>query len=86
MGSECIVRLTMNANNPHQKNTQQLLKEGLIDAVGFVVGSLIAFFIGRLIGLDLFDEGYGIKSTGAILLAGLGGGLGVAAARRTLRA
>jgi hypothetical protein len=76
----------MNEHNSQQKNTQQLLKEGLVDAVGFVVGSLIAFLIGRFIGLDLFDEGYGIKSTGAILLAGLGGGLGVAAARRTLRA
>ncbi len=67
-----------------QKDTNQLLKEGLIDAVGFVVGSLIAFFIGRMFGLDLFDEGYGWKSTGAILMAGLGGGLGVAVARRTL--
>jgi hypothetical protein len=75
----------MNTNNPNQKNTEQLLKEGLIDAVGFVVGSLVAFFVGRLLGLDLFDEGYGIKSTGAILMAGLGGGLGVAAARRVLR-
>jgi hypothetical protein len=75
----------MNINNPDQKNTEQLLKEGLIDAVGFVVGSLVAFFVGRLLGLDLFDEGYGIKSTGAILMAGLGGGLGVAAARRVLR-
>lgn len=67
-----------------QKDTNQLLKEGLIDAVGFVVGSLIAFFIGRMLGLDLFDEGYGWKSTGAILMAGLGGGLGVAVARRML--
>jgi hypothetical protein len=75
----------MHTNNPPPKNTKQLLKEGLIDAVGFVVGSLVAFFVGRMLGLDLFDEGYGIKSTGAILLAGLGGGLGVAAARRALR-
>ncbi len=78
----------MNANNNPKhnppKDTSQLLKEGLTDAVGFVVGSLIAFLIGRLLGLDLFEEGYGFKSTGAILLAGLGGGLGVAAARRVL--
>jgi hypothetical protein len=67
-----------------QKDTNTLLKEGLTDAVGFVVGSLIAFFIGRWLGLDLFDPGYSFKSTGAILLAGLGGGLGVAAARRML--
>lgn len=68
----------------NHKSTQTLLKEGLTDAVGFVVGSLIAFFIGRWLGLDLFEPGYGLKSTGAILLAGLGGGLGVAAARRIL--
>lgn len=73
----------MNSNHS-QKDTNTLLKEGAIDAVGFVVGSLIAFFIGRWLGLDLFDAGYGWKSTGAILMAGLGGGLGVAAARRML--
>jgi hypothetical protein len=56
--------------------------EGLTDAAGFVVGSLIAFVIGRLLGFDLFEAGYGFSSTIAILLAGLGAGLGVAAARR----
>lgn len=56
--------------------------EGLTDAAGFVVGSLIAFGIGRLLGFDLFESGYGFSSTVAILLAGLGAGLGVAAARR----
>lgn len=57
-------------------------KEGLTDASGFVVGSLIAFGIGRLFGFDLFAPGYGFGSTVAILLAGLGAGLGVAVARR----
>ncbi len=56
--------------------------EGLTDAAGFVVGSLVAFGIGRLLGFDLFAPGYGLGSTVAILLAGLGAGLGVAAARR----
>lgn len=56
--------------------------EGLTDAAGFVVGSLIAFVIGRLLGFDLFESGYGFSSTVAILLAGLGAGLGVAVARR----
>jgi len=54
----------------------------LTDAAGFVVGSLVAFGIGRLLGFDLFASGYGFSSTVAILLAGLGAGLGVAAARR----
>lgn len=56
--------------------------EGLTDASGFVVGSLIAFGIGRLLGFDLFAPGYGFSSSIAILLAGLGAGLGVATARR----
>jgi hypothetical protein len=68
-----------------KKDSNQLIKEGLTDAVGFLVGSLVAFFIGRMFGLDLFESGYGWRSTGAILLAGLGAGLGVAAARRMLR-
>lgn len=54
----------------------------MTDAAGFVVGSLVAFGIGRLLGFDLFASGYGFSSTVAILLAGLGAGLGVAAARR----
>ncbi len=53
-----------------------------MDATGFVAGSLIAFGVGRLLGFDLFAPGYGLDSTGAILLAGLGAGLGVAASRR----
>jgi len=59
--------------------------ERLTDAIGFVVGSLIAFGIGRLLGFDLFAPGYGFSSTVVILLAGLGMGLGVAVARRMLR-
>ena len=64
------------------KDAKDLLKEGLTDAIGFVAGSMIAFWIGRFLGFDLFEQGYGFSSTIAILLAGLGGGLGVAAARR----
>jgi hypothetical protein len=63
-------------------DTKSKLVEGLTDAAGFVAGSLIAFVIGRLLGFDLFAPGYGFSSTVAILLAGLGAGLGVAAARR----
>lgn len=63
-------------------STPSKLSEGLTDATGFVVGSLIAFFIGQYLGFDLFAPGYGFDSMIAILLAGLGAGLGVAAARR----
>ncbi len=59
-----------------------LLLEGLSDAIGFVGGALLGFWIGRLMGLDIFAPGYGNASIGAILLVGLGGGLGVKLARR----
>ena len=62
--------------------TQSNLSQGVTDALGFVIGSLIAFALGRFLGFDLFAPGYGFGSTVAILLAGLGAGLGVAAARR----
>ncbi len=58
-----------------------LLLEGLTDAIGFVGGALLGFWIGRLLGLDIFAPGYGNASMGAILLVGLGSGLGVKLAR-----
>ena len=57
------------------------LLEGLTDAIGFVVGALLGFGLGVLIGLDLFAEGYGTGSIVAIMLVGLGGGMGLQAAR-----
>ncbi|MBA3773374.1 MAG: hypothetical protein H0X13_13060 [Ramlibacter sp.] len=59
-----------------------LLLEGLADAIGFVGGSLLGYWLGRAFGLDIFEAGYSIASIGGILLAGLGGGLGVQLARR----
>jgi hypothetical protein len=55
--------------------------EGLTDAVGFVVGSLLGYGLGQLMGLELFAEGYSAGSIVAIALVGLGGGLGLQAAR-----
>ncbi|MBU3652632.1 MAG: hypothetical protein FGM44_06050 [Limnohabitans sp.] len=60
---------------------RQRLIEGLTDAVGFVVGSLLGFGLGRLVGLELFAEGYSAGSLVAIALVGLGGGMGLQAAR-----
>ncbi|MBI2746054.1 MAG: hypothetical protein HYX45_10770 [Burkholderiales bacterium] len=65
--------------------TNKLLLEGLSDAVGFVGGALAGYWAGHLLGWDLFAEGYGNASIGAILLVGLGGGLGLQLARRWLR-
>ena len=56
--------------------------EGLSDAVGFVGGALLGFWIGRLLGLDIFAAGYGNASIGGIVLVGLGGGIGLQLARR----
>jgi len=60
----------------------KLLLEGLSDAIGFIGGALAGYWIGQLLGWNLFAEGYGGASIGAILLVGLGGGLGLQLARR----
>ncbi len=62
----------------------KLLLEGLSDAVGFVGGALLGFWLGQLLGWDIFAPGYSNASIGGILLAGLGGGLGLQLARRVL--
>ncbi|HSV53741.1 MAG TPA: hypothetical protein VLJ57_16610 [Burkholderiaceae bacterium] len=59
-----------------------LLIEGLSDAIGFVGGALLAYWIGRLLGFDPLAAGYGNEAIGGIVLAGLGGGAGLQLARR----
>ena len=63
-------------------NSKVLLMDGLADAVGFVGGSLLAFWIGRLLGFDIFDAGYSNSTIFVIVLVGIGGGLGLQMARR----
>ena len=61
----------------------KLLLEGLTDAIGFFVGALAGYVFGRLLGWDLFNEGYDNASIAAIVLIGLGGGLGLQLMRKT---
>ena len=61
---------------------KSLLIEGLSDAVGFVGGALLGFWAGHLLGLDIFEAGYGNGAIAGIVLVGLGGGLGLQLARR----
>ncbi|MBI2726092.1 MAG: hypothetical protein HYX42_07565 [Polaromonas sp.] len=63
-------------------NQKSLLLEGLSDAIGFVGGALLGFWIGKLLGLNIFDAGYSNSSIFGIVLVGLGGGLGLQVARR----
>ncbi len=63
-------------------NQKSLLIEGLSDAVGFVGGALLGFWISRLVGLNIFDPGYSNSSIFGIVLVGIGGGLGLQIARR----
>jgi hypothetical protein len=42
---------------------------------------LLGYGLGVTLGLDLFAEGYGTGSIVAIVLVGLGGGMGLQAAR-----
>jgi hypothetical protein len=61
--------------------TRKLLLEGISDAVGFVGGAVAGYWIGQLLGWNLFSAGYSTTSMGAILLVGLGGGGGLQLAR-----
>ena len=63
-------------------NSKILLMDGLADAVGFVGGSLISFWLGRLFGFDIFDAGYSNTTIAGIVMVGIGGGLGLQIARR----
>ena len=60
----------------------RLLMEGVSDAVGFVGGALAGYWLGRLLGFDIFSDGYGAGSLVGIALVGLGGGIGLQGARR----
>ena len=62
-----------------------MLLEGLSDALGFVGGALLGFWAGQLLGWNIFDTGYSNNSIFGIVLVGLGGGLGLHAARRWQR-
>ena len=63
-------------------NQRPLWTEGVSDAIGFLGGALLGFWAGHLLGLDIFAPGYGNSTIGAIMLVGLGGGLGLQLARR----
>lgn len=62
-----------------------LLIEGLSDALGFVGGALMGFWLGRLLGMNIFAAGYNNASIAGIALVGIGGGLGLQLARRWRR-
>jgi hypothetical protein len=59
-----------------------LLLEGISDALGFMGGAVAGFWVGRLVGWNIFAAGYGNESIAGIVLVGLGGGLGLQLARR----
>ena len=64
------------------RNANRLLIEGLSDAIGFVGGALVGFWLGTLLGWDLFAPGYGTTTVLAIALVGLSAELGLQAPRR----
>ena len=66
----------MSAPNPPS------LADGISDAVGFVGGALAGFWLGQWRGMDIFAPGYGTPALIGIALVGLGGGLGLHAAKR----
>jgi hypothetical protein len=60
----------------------QLLIEGLSDAIGFIGGALLGYWVATMFGLDIIEAGYSNASIGGIVLVGLGGGIGLQLARK----
>lgn len=67
---------------PDNNNAPHPLVEGVSDAIGFIGGALGGFWLGRLLGADIFAPGYGTMALVGIVLVGIGGGLGLKLARR----
>lgn len=65
--------------------THPLLTEGLSDAVGFLGGALLGFWLGQALGADIFAPGYSPATLGGIFLVSVGGGLGLHGARQWRR-
>jgi small basic protein len=65
-----------------KKPRVNFLAVGISDALGFVIGCLAGYGLGKLIGMDVFAPGYNDSSLVGIVLVGLGGGLGLQWARR----
>lgn len=63
-------------------DSKSLLTDGLADAAGFAGGSLLAFWLGRSLGLSILDARDGNSTIFGIKLVGLGGGLSLQIARR----
>jgi hypothetical protein len=59
-----------------------LLAEGLVDAVGFIAGVMVAWGIATLVGFDPLSPDWSDKAMAGVLMCGLGGGAGVHLARR----
>ncbi len=69
-----------------QNNTPGgMLKEGLADALGFVIGALAGWQLGVLLGFDFVGTpGYGVPQIIGLVLIVVGCGLGRFVARRLL--
>jgi hypothetical protein len=62
-------------------DTREALIEGVSDAVGFVLGGMLGFGVGQLLGWNIFEPGYGARAIAGIALCGIGGGIGLRVAR-----
>ncbi len=58
------------------------LLSAVAQAIGFIAGALAGYMLARWLGVDLLHHAYGPRSVLAVAAVGLGGGMGIAAARR----
>ncbi len=71
------------ATKNSDKTLKQLLVEGLTDALGFIGGAILCYWLGTLLGFDMAVAG-NTSSTGiiSIVIMLVGGGFGLILARR----
>lgn len=62
-------------------SAQKMLLEGVSDAVCFMLGALAGYGLGKMVGIDIFEDGYSGSGKIGILMIGLGGGAGLHIAR-----
>ena len=70
------------ATKNSDKTLKQLLVEGLTDALGFIGGAILCYWLGTLLGFDMAVAG-NTSSTGiiSIVIMLVGGGFGLRLAR-----
>lgn len=70
------------ANKQEGVKMYDLLKKGVVDFFGLILGSLIGYGFALALGLNFDTQDYNLSGIVGVVLVGLSGGFGLQAARR----